>query len=74
MPERLRFNVYGKHLIEIERSSSGWSSYFVGSEGKRRNGPLIPRDLQEAQLATYLADLYHESSRPDRPGVERIRE
>ena len=69
MPGPLRFDVFGKHLIEVVRDSNRWQSYFVGTDGKRREGPLIPRDLPEDKLLQYLADMYHESARPDRPDV-----
>lgn len=72
MTRRLRFDVFGRLIIEIERAGDKWRSYIKDSGGKRRDGPFVPRAVTEADLAGYLADLYHEFARPDRPDVHRL--
>lgn len=51
-----------------------WRPAFVGREGKHRAAPgiAIPPDLPERDLQRFLADLFHESARPDRPDVIRL--
>jgi hypothetical protein len=68
----LRFNAFGK-LIGVERSGDHWKAYSLGNEGKFRDaGFIIPDNIREEEIPRYLADLFHESSSSERPGVFQI--
>jgi hypothetical protein len=69
----MEFDVFGRR-IKVERRGDAWASCEPGDDGKRSASRfVIPSDLPEEGLARYLADLFHESARPDRPDVKRIR-
>lgn len=68
----LKFNVFGTR-IHIERQDGKWAAFHPGSDGKRRPADfVIPQDVEEAALALYLGDLFHEHARPAYPGVVRV--
>jgi hypothetical protein len=70
--KQLRFNVFGQH-IAIEGSAGSWQAFHLGNEGKRRPADfVIPAEVAEADLAEYLADLFHESATPRRNEVKQI--
>lgn len=66
----LRFDVFGRE-VGVFREDGRWRAVFVGREGKNRPAPaiVIPPELPPAELARFLADLFHESARPDRAHV-----
>jgi len=69
----LRFKVFGK-VIAITRQPGSWQAYYPGSNGTRSPADfIIPAELREADLAEYLADLFHEDATPRRNTVERLR-
>ena len=69
----LRFDVFGRE-IGVVRQDGAWRAVFVGKEGKHRTAPgvTIPPDLPASDLARFLADLFHEAARPDRPEVTAL--
>ena len=68
----IRFNVFGNR-IGVERSDSGWTTYYLGNEGKRRLSDfVIPDFIAEDEIGQYLADLFHESASSECPDVKRI--
>jgi len=69
----MEFDVFGYRLI-VERRGDAWEVFEPGEDGKRRaSWVVIPPDLAEEDVARFLADLFHEAARPDRPDVRRIR-
>lgn len=69
----IRFNVYGKHVVGVERRDDEWKTYLLGDEGKRRDAEfLIPADIPENELGHYLAVLFHESATPERNEVKQL--
>lgn len=67
--------VYGHRLL-VERTGDGWRTYIPGDDGKRRASPvvLVPAFVvSDEELLQYLADLWHESARPDRQTVRWLR-
>lgn len=67
--------VFGRRLL-VERVASGWQTYVPGDDGKFRASPgvLIPGFvITDDELLQYLADLWHESARPDRQTVRWLR-
>ena len=66
--------VYGRRLL-VERTADGWRGYAPREDGTRRLSPavLIPHFVvTDDELLQYLADLWHESARPDRQLVRWI--
>ena len=67
--------MFGRRLL-VERTATGWQTYIPGDDGKRRSSPgvVIPEFVvSDDELLQYLADLWHESARPDRQIVRWIR-
>ncbi|MGH7616766.1 MAG: DUF7661 family protein [Gemmatimonadaceae bacterium] len=65
--------IYGRRLI-VEKTADGWQTYVPGSDGKRSPPALLPAFIRtEEELIQYLADLWHESARPDRATIRWIR-
>jgi hypothetical protein len=67
------FDVFGKR-IQAMRGHSGWELFEIGNEGKQRcfGGAIVPPDLSEDQLLSFLDDLFHEYATPIRSRVRRI--
>jgi hypothetical protein len=67
--------VYGRRIL-VERTANGWIASTPGDDGKRQSSPamVIPSFVNsDEELLQYLADLWHESARPDRQTVRFIR-
>ena len=69
----LRFDVFGRR-IGVVRGDGGWRAVFLGEDGKHRPAPAvtIPEWVQEEELASFLADLFHESARPGHSEVIQL--
>lgn len=69
----LRFDVFGRQLL-IVRTEPGWSTFYIGPEGKRRpaSNLVVPASVAEAELERYLADLCHEWATEKHPDVRRL--
>ena len=61
----MRFNIYGRFQLEVRREGERWAAYRL-APGKRvlEDELLIPADVEEAELAVYLDDIYHELAGP----------
>ncbi|WLI88868.1 hypothetical protein Q4S45_19520 [Massilia sp. R2A-15] len=61
----MKFNIYGRFQLEVRRANDSWEAYRLEG-GKRRSVDdfVIPSTFDEAEIATYLDDLYHELSGP----------
>jgi hypothetical protein len=67
-----RFNVFGK-LIVITGAAGAWQAFYPGTDGKRRAADfIVPADIAAAELAEYLADLFHENATPRHATVEQL--
>ena len=65
--------VFGRRLL-VEKTATGWRTYTPGDDGKRRPAVDVPSFVvTDDELLQYLADLWHESARPDRNVVRWIR-
>jgi hypothetical protein len=64
----MRLDVYGRFQLDIERTSSGYRVFELGSEGKRRTREdiVLPADLPEADVEQFIDDLLHELGAPGR--------
>lgn len=65
---RVRFDVYGRFLIDVVREGDRLVVLELGAEGKRRLRPDIVLDpgLDDAAIARALDDLLHELGGPGR--------
>lgn len=64
-PTSLTFDIYGKMLLQIERSDGFWAVYRL-RDGRRSpfHDISIPPDMPAAAIETFLDDMFHESSGP----------
>jgi predicted enzyme related to lactoylglutathione lyase len=64
----MRFDVYGRLLLDIVRTPDGYQVCEVGAEGKRRlrDDLVLPADVPEAGIEQALDDLLHELGDPGR--------
>ncbi len=68
----MRFDIYGQQQLDVVRDSDGWKVYGVG-DGKRvlLNDVVIPSEVEENDIPTFLDDLFHELARPGKT-IRRI--
>jgi hypothetical protein len=61
----MKFDVYGRFRLEVERENNSWGVY-RRELGKRVKvtDVIIPHNLQEQEIATFLDDVFHELSGP----------
>ena len=61
----MRFDIYGHYQLDVIREGAKWKVFALG-DGKcvLLNDVIIPSEIQEQELATYLDDLFHELARP----------
>ena len=57
----MKFNIYGRFQVDVRRENGSWVVYRP-ELGKRTllNDVVVPSDLLEHDLATYLDDIFHE--------------
>jgi hypothetical protein len=69
--ETVKFNVYGRFQVEVERDHDRWVAYRV-SLGKRSalQELAIPGDLSREEIPTYLDAFFHELAGPGQSVVE----
>lgn len=68
------FKVFGRY-IGVKPVGQGWQVFRVDmSERKysRLYEIIIPDDLEEGEIADWLADIYHEAASPQHPDVVRV--
>lgn len=60
----MKFNIYDRFHVGVRRQNDGWIVY-RSELGKRTvlNDVVIPSDLLEHELVTYLDDIFHELAR-----------
>ena len=61
----MRFDIYGRDELDVILDGDRWKVYALG-DGKRtlRSDVVIPAEVTENEIATYLDDLFHEAARP----------
>lgn len=63
----MRFSIYGRYDLDVERRDNRWLVYRRGLGTKREDPTIfVPADLDEDDIAAYLDDLLHEESEPGR--------
>ncbi|MBO9330680.1 hypothetical protein GHR37_16155 [Achromobacter xylosoxidans] len=61
----MRFDIYGRFQLDIQREGAAWAAYRSDAGKRVRVLDLaIPSDISADGLAEYLDDVYHELSRP----------
>lgn len=73
MVKWLKFDAFGRTVL-VAASECGWATCYLGAEGKKRpaNDILVPADIEESEIAQYLADLCHEWANEHQPSVRRL--
>ncbi len=66
----LRLSVFGIPM-QLVATATGWKAYYASPDGKRRRAHdvVIPSDLEEPEVARYVADICHEWASEDHPNV-----
>jgi hypothetical protein len=61
----VRFDIYGHYELDVVRDGDKWSVFNLDA-GKRvlLKDVVIPTEVQENEVATYLDDLFHELAKP----------
>ena len=69
----IKFNVFGKRM-SVQRKNGEWLLFRESNTGVRAkvHEIVIPAELEESELATYLADIYHESATEKHSSVIRL--
>jgi hypothetical protein len=69
----IKFNVFGKEMSILKKGDE-WQLFNESATGLRSRvyDVVIPSDLEPAELATYLDDIYHEYSSDIHPKVIEI--
>jgi hypothetical protein len=69
----IKFDVYGKRL-SVQRKDGEWLLFRESNTGVRARvyEVAIPAELAESKLATYLADIFHESANEKHSSVVRL--
>ncbi|WP_114766691.1 DUF7661 family protein [Vibrio rhodolitus] len=69
----IKFNVFGKPM-SVQRKEGEWLLFLESATSMRVRvyDVVIPPELQEDELAGYLADIYHENANSKYLSVELI--
>jgi len=61
----MRFDVYGRFRLEVQRENDSWVVYRL-SLGRRikLDDLIVPNVLAAEEIATFLDDIFHELSGP----------
>jgi len=61
----MKFSSYSRFQLEVRREGGNWAVYRL-SPGLRAKmeGVVIPAEVEAAELAVYLDDLFHELAQP----------
>lgn len=70
----MRFNIYGRFLIEVLRQDNQWVVYRLGNEGKKRlaHDIQLSPELDKNDVQEQLAILYHEYATEKHSEVSRV--
>jgi hypothetical protein len=69
----IKFDVFGKRM-SVQRKDGEWLLFRESNIGVRARiyEVVIPADLEETELATYLADIYHEGANEKHSSVVKL--
>ncbi len=69
----MKINVFGR-IVEVARDNGEWVLYTLGEGKKRReNDIVIPADLNEKDVVTFIADIFHEFATPGNSEVKVLK-
>ncbi len=61
----MRFDVYGRFTLEVEREADQWRVFrLVPGKKVPEPGIVLPSFLDESAIAQAIDDLFHEMSKP----------
>jgi hypothetical protein len=61
----MKFNIYNRFVVEIIRKEKRWIAFRIGEGVKMPEWNLIiPQDLEESELITFIEDMFHEFAQP----------
>lgn len=61
----MRFNIFGRFQLDVEREGEAWVAYRVAGEGRRPEREIgIPSHLEGGEVEEFLADIFHELAEP----------
>jgi hypothetical protein len=68
----MKFNIYDRFVLEIIRREKRWIAFRIGEGVKVPEGNLIiPQDLEESELITFIEDIFHEFAQPGK-SIEKL--
>lgn len=69
----IKFDVFGKRM-SVQHKEGEWLLFRESNTGVRARvyDVVIPAELEETELATYLADIFHESATEKHSSVTRL--
>ena len=68
----IKFDVFGKRM-SVQRKEGEWLLFRESNTCVRtRVHEVIPADLEESELVTYLADIFHEGASEKHPSAVRL--
>ncbi len=58
----MKFDIYGKKVLEVVRCDGVWLTFYLGNAGVKRvaDDIHIPPEVEEGELESYIDDLFHE--------------
>jgi len=60
----MKFNIYGRFQVEVNRNDERWTVYRSdGGKRSRMADVVIPSDIEGHEVAIFLDDLFHEYAR-----------
>lgn len=70
----IKFNVFGK-IMSVHRNEGEWLLFLESDTSMRVRvyEVIIPSELEEGVIASYLFDIYHENANQKYASVERLR-
>lgn len=64
-PKSMKFDIYGRYLLEVIREDESWVVYRVDNGMRRTEFDIvIPSSIRAGEIPTYLDDLLHELAHP----------
>ncbi len=69
----MKYDIYGRFQLEVFRENGAWAVYRIGQGLKSlAHDVVLPNDLEEGEVLTFLDDLFHESDTAGR-GIHELK-
>lgn len=70
----MKFDIFGKKVLEVVRSNDQWLTFYCGNDGVKRKADdiCIPASLEESELDEFIADVFHEWATADKNEIRRL--